>query len=471
MADSLKIEDLILGSGGVADSGDLLVVDYIGKLDDGTIFDQSIDRLQPFFFRLGAGRVIQGWEVGLQGMKVGGVRELTIPAALGYGGVARPGIPANSTLHFEVRLFDAEAINESAILGIDESALAASFRSVFGSRGAGSRDDIIDVSSLPGNSRIRALDGSDRIKGGNLSDIIQAGEGNDTVSGGGGSDLIIGGPDNDVIDGGSGTTDIAAYAGKFGDYAISFPGLDSQGYLPLRIADTVGGRDGVDLLDNIEAYVFSDRTLSFANIQAIALDNPLSPLRLNGDTAGLLYVIYYGRPADPGGLSFWLDKVRSSGFTYAPRLGDGLSSTEAPLYGRIVNDFGRGPEYEQLFVGKSNTEKVDAIYRYCFGRNSEIDPITGENYWEGKIRRIEISLAQMAVEVALGAQGADLSFLRNRIDSSATFLQALDTPQELVAFAGPTAGALASQWLQGFGPTAATSVQADALVTQILALA
>ena len=136
-----------------------------------------------------------------------------------------------------------------------------------------------------------------------------------------------------------------------------------------------------------------------------------------------------------------------------------------------MNDFGRGPEYEQLFVGKSNTEKVDAIYRYCFGRNSEIDPITGENYWEGKIRRSEISLAQMAVEVALGAQGADLSFLRNRIDSSATFLQALDTPQELVAFAGPTAGALASQWLQGFGPTAATSVQADALVTQILALA
>jgi len=78
----------------------------VGTLTDGTKFDSSVDRGQPFDFELGAGRVIKGWDEGVAGMKVGGKRKLVIPPDLGYGGRAIGKIPANSTLIFEVELLD-----------------------------------------------------------------------------------------------------------------------------------------------------------------------------------------------------------------------------------------------------------------------------------------------------------------------------------------------------------------------------
>src|SRR5207237_10697303 len=81
----LKNEDLVEGTGPAARSGDTVEVHYTGWLTDGKKFDSSLDRKQPFAFQLGAGRVIQGWDEGVAGMKVGGKRKLTIPPALGYG--------------------------------------------------------------------------------------------------------------------------------------------------------------------------------------------------------------------------------------------------------------------------------------------------------------------------------------------------------------------------------------------------
>ena len=103
----LKIEDLVIGSGAEAKPGDTVSVHYTGWLEDGTKFDSSLDRNQPFEFTLGQGQVIPGWEQGIQGMKVGGKRRLTIPPEMaygkqGYGGV----IPPNATLVFEVELLD-----------------------------------------------------------------------------------------------------------------------------------------------------------------------------------------------------------------------------------------------------------------------------------------------------------------------------------------------------------------------------
>jgi FKBP-type peptidyl-prolyl cis-trans isomerase len=89
-------------------AGKTITVNYKGTLLDGTQFDSSYDRGQPFTFTLGEGRVIQGWEQGFAGMKVGGKRRLTIPANLGYGARAIPGIPANSTLVFDVELLKVE---------------------------------------------------------------------------------------------------------------------------------------------------------------------------------------------------------------------------------------------------------------------------------------------------------------------------------------------------------------------------
>jgi peptidylprolyl isomerase/FKBP-type peptidyl-prolyl cis-trans isomerase FkpA len=106
----LQIETISEGTGAVAENGKTLSMRYTGMLTDGTVFDSNVDpkfnHTEPFEFTLGGGQVIQGWDLGLLGMKVGGKRKLTIPAALGYGDRAIGSIPPNSTLIFEVELLD-----------------------------------------------------------------------------------------------------------------------------------------------------------------------------------------------------------------------------------------------------------------------------------------------------------------------------------------------------------------------------
>lgn len=103
--DGLVIKDDVVGTGAVAALGDTVTVNYTGKLDNGTVFDSSLNPGRtPFSFTIG-GNVIQGWNEGVPGMKVGGTRELTIPPALGYGAQgAGSVIPPNATLHFTVTL-------------------------------------------------------------------------------------------------------------------------------------------------------------------------------------------------------------------------------------------------------------------------------------------------------------------------------------------------------------------------------
>jgi FKBP-type peptidyl-prolyl cis-trans isomerase FkpA len=108
-ASGLSIEELVLGEGEIAAAGQTVTVHYTGWLIDGKKFDSSKDRDDPFEFSLGAGRVIRGWDEGVQGMKVGGKRKLTIPPALGYGARGAGGaIPPNATLVFEVELLEVE---------------------------------------------------------------------------------------------------------------------------------------------------------------------------------------------------------------------------------------------------------------------------------------------------------------------------------------------------------------------------
>ena len=100
----LKIEDLVVGKGVAAKTGDVVTVHYTGWLTDGTKFDSSVDRGQPFQFQLG-GNVIDGWNQGVVGMKVGGKRKLTIPPSMGYGEPGYPpAIPPNATLVFEIEM-------------------------------------------------------------------------------------------------------------------------------------------------------------------------------------------------------------------------------------------------------------------------------------------------------------------------------------------------------------------------------
>jgi FKBP-type peptidyl-prolyl cis-trans isomerase len=101
----LIIEELVLGDGTEAVSGKRVSVHYTGWLTNGSKFDSSVDRNEPFEFGLGRGQVIRGWDEGVAGMKIGGKRKLTIPADLGYGAYGAGGvIPPNATLVFEVEL-------------------------------------------------------------------------------------------------------------------------------------------------------------------------------------------------------------------------------------------------------------------------------------------------------------------------------------------------------------------------------
>jgi len=103
----LKYEDLAVGEGAEAVVGKSVSVHYTGWLTDGQKFDSSHDRNDPFAFVLGGGMVIKGWDEGVQGMKVGGKRKLTIPPQLGYGVRGAGGvIPPNATLVFEVELLE-----------------------------------------------------------------------------------------------------------------------------------------------------------------------------------------------------------------------------------------------------------------------------------------------------------------------------------------------------------------------------
>ena len=108
MVNGLLIEDLVVGDGAEAKDYNKVVVNYTGKLEDGSVFDSSLNPgRSPFTFTLGAGSVIKGWDQGLKNMKVGGKRKLTIPPDLAYGANgAGSAVPPNATLIFEVELLE-----------------------------------------------------------------------------------------------------------------------------------------------------------------------------------------------------------------------------------------------------------------------------------------------------------------------------------------------------------------------------
>ena len=127
MADELQIETLTAGDGMTAEAGKRVSVHYEGRLADGSVFDASRPRGQPFAFTIGAGQVIRGWEEGVDGMQVGESRRLTIPPELGYGAEgAGDVIPPNATLVFEIELL---SVSDPIVLGeVDSQGLQQALR-------------------------------------------------------------------------------------------------------------------------------------------------------------------------------------------------------------------------------------------------------------------------------------------------------------------------------------------------------
>lgn len=104
----LKVHDFVVGTGDQATFGRLATVHYTGWLTNGSKFDSSVDRNDPFAFTLGVGGVIRGWDEGVNGMRVGGKRQLVIPPDLAYGSSGNSSIPPNATLVFEIELLEVD---------------------------------------------------------------------------------------------------------------------------------------------------------------------------------------------------------------------------------------------------------------------------------------------------------------------------------------------------------------------------
>jgi FKBP-type peptidyl-prolyl cis-trans isomerase len=114
-AGGVIINDVTIGQGAEVKSGQLVSVNYILSLSDGTVIQNSKDFGQPFKFTLGAGQVIPGWEQGFAGMKIGGVRTIIIPPELAYGSQQQGPIPANSTLIFTIELLDTTSVTPQPV--------------------------------------------------------------------------------------------------------------------------------------------------------------------------------------------------------------------------------------------------------------------------------------------------------------------------------------------------------------------
>ena len=162
MAADLQIETLTTGDGAVAEAGMRASVHYEGRLEDGEVFDASRPRGQAFSFTIGAGQVIRGWEQGVEGMKVGETRRLTIPPELGYGEAGAGGvIPPNATLVFEIELLDVsvpvtlgEATSKDLVKARENGVIIIDIRR---------EEEWQETGIIPGAEMVTAFDASGRV--------------------------------------------------------------------------------------------------------------------------------------------------------------------------------------------------------------------------------------------------------------------------------------------------------------------
>lgn len=179
----------------------------------------------------------------------------------------------------------------------------------------------------------------------------------------------------------------------------------------------------------------------------------------------IAYLAYYGRPADPGGRDFWQRTFSENEVSYSPRGGDRLTGSERDVYEDIVNQFGTSDEAERIFGTMTNTERVNQVYQFCFDRDAELEGLT---YWREELDNGNVTLANIALEVALGAQGEDIVTLNHKIESADLFSNSIDIQQEIDAYVGSSAEVFGQEYLNDFGATTSSIEQVDLALSNLV---
>lgn len=399
-SNGLSIQNISIGAGSVATAGELVVVDYTGYLPDGTVFDSSVSRNQPFAFVLGAGQVIRGWDQGVAGMQVGGERLLDIPASLGYGANTVGSIPANSTLVFDVKLLQAfnpvpavvnwEALHGQTITASDAAVLL--FGGVYSGDGKTYQSlsrqfgNSLDLSAQPntgmgfalssgsfdlkgsktaitflfGGAGTGTLDGSASIApkflfagtgnttllGGSSDDFIQAGDGTDIIAAGLGNNIIVSGRGTATVNGGAGSN-FVYYRGSPDQYTISRSG-DA-----LSISPNAGNpyKVGIDTLTNISDLIFTATDAATGSTSSIDITQHLTSAL--DKSIYLIYQAAFARMPDHAGFLFWADQADNKGL-----------SEQA-----IASSFVASPEFTAKYgTNPTNADFVKALYTNVLGR-------------------------------------------------------------------------------------------------------
>ncbi|MDJ0717352.1 MAG: DUF4214 domain-containing protein [Prochloraceae cyanobacterium] len=233
----------------------------------------------------------------------------------------------------------------------------------------------------------------------------------------------------------------------------------------------VGGFIDVDpVLDN---ETFIDDNFTDA-LQAEVIDieiinnlptNDTSPLTLDGTTAQIAYVAYYGRSGDLAGLDFWNDVLTQNGVSYSPTQGDRLTGIELDVYNQIVNQFGNSDEANRLFGGLTVREQVNLVYNLAFDRQAEQG---GLDFWVPIVQDGSVSLAAFALEISLGARNQDIITVRNKIESADLFSDSFaGRPDAIDAYRGGFGEEFGRQWLSVFGSSISELSQVDSALTQL----
>jgi hypothetical protein len=192
---------------------------------------------------------------------------------------------------------------------------------------------------------------------------------------------------------------------------------------------------GVDTADNVQKYFGNYSYAPGVASAAIAAETKLPVVaQLSDPQATVLekaYIAYYGRPADPAGLAFWVDAVKKTG-----------SVTD------MVNLFGNSDEYHHLYSQASSTTVVGSLYEHLFNREAETD---GLNFWVKNLDAGKLTLANIAFELVNGAQGNDQNILNEKIAAATTFTALLDTQREVDLYSNDLSALNARKWLSTIG--------------------